>query len=165
MINKGAMEHRPHSNELIFKKMPLPQKHHRTRQTALLTLLVLCLVFPPALSSAPPQLDVYLCWVPLSLLLLFLSKWVSLAQVHASGNRQQDNQDKLSWRAGEIQPLLLVFLSLSALPSSLAMLVPFSFFHLLVGFILLSLTANILSIYVSYSRGCLKIPSHVFRHT
>lgn len=71
-----------------------------------------CLSFASfLLQPSPPQLDIYLCWVPLSLLLLSLSKWVSLAQVHASGNRQQDNQNKLSGIAKEISlHLLLCFL-------------------------------------------------------
>lgn len=63
----------------------------------------------PPRSSAPPLLDAYLCWVPPSPLLLSPSKWVSLAQVHAWENRQQDNQDKLSGMAGGIQPMWLVF--------------------------------------------------------
>lgn len=122
------MELRPHSNELIFNKMSLPHMNHGTRQTApLKILLVLCLLSPPRLSSSP-HLDVYLCWVPPSLLLLSLFKWVSLAQVHASGNRQQDNQDKLSGIAGEIQPLLLVFLSVCS-PSHLWPLFLFSSSH------------------------------------
>lgn len=79
-----------------------------------------CLSFASfLLRPSPPQLDVYLCWVPLSLLLLSLSKRVSLAQVHASGNRQQDNQNKLSGIAELTQLLLSISLYLLSISSVL----------------------------------------------